>query len=77
MQPALSSSSIIISSTVPLTDSGLHLLDGSVLDGSGIYGSFVTYIAGLVSTYPNLFCSEATWQASITNYGTCGKFVYD
>lgn len=67
----------IITSTIPLSDAGLHLLDGSLIQGSGIYADFVTYISGLVSTYPDLFETEANWQTSVTNYGVCGKFVYD
>ena len=70
----------IVSSTIPLTDAGLHLLDGSVIDGSGIYSAFVSYIADLYgdgTNVPNYFCSEADWQQSITDYGVCGKFVYD
>lgn len=67
----------IITSTVPLSDAGLHLLDGSVISGSGAYSAFVTYIAGLVSSYPDLFETEANWQTSVTNFGACGKFVYD
>lgn len=67
----------IVPSVLPLTDAGLHLLDGSLIDGNGIYGEFVDYIAGLFSSYPNLFISEADWQASISSYGVCGKFVYD
>ena len=66
----------IVSSTIPLTDAGLHLLDGALINGSGIYSAFVDYIAGLDLT-ANYFCTEAEWQASVTNYGVCGKFVYD
>lgn len=66
----------IIESTLPLTDAGLHLLDGSLIS-SGSYADFVTYIAGLVSTYPDIFETEANWQASVSTYGVCGKFVYD
>ena len=66
-----------VHSLVPLTDAGLHLLDGSLISGSGSYADFVTYIAGLVSTYPDLFVTEAAWQQSVTTYGVCGKFVYD
>lgn len=66
----------IVSSTIPLTDAGLHLLDGSLIQGSGIYSAFVDYIAGLDLT-ANYFCTEAEWQASVTQYGVCGKFVYD
>ena len=67
----------IVASTIPLTDAGLHLLDGSLIQGSGIYSAFVTYIAGLVSTYPNLFVTESDWQTVVSTYGVCGKFVYD
>lgn len=67
----------IIQSTIPLSDAGLHLLDGALISGSGSYADFVTYIAGLVSGYPDLFETEANWQTSVTNYGVCGKFVYD
>lgn len=67
----------IVASTIPLTDAGLHLLDGALIQGGGIYSAFVTYIAGLVSTYPNLFVTESAWQTAVTTYGVCGKFVYD
>lgn len=67
----------IVASTLPLTDAGLHLLDGSLIQGDGIYSQFVTYISGLVSDYPNLFTTESNWQSSITSYDVCGKFVYD
>lgn len=32
-------------SPIPLIEAGLHLLDGALLDGNGIYGEFVDYIA--------------------------------
>lgn len=67
----------VLPSILPISDYGLHLLDGAVIDGTGIYSSFYSYIAGLVSTYPNLFISEADWQTAINTYGVCGKFVYD
>lgn len=67
----------IIPSVIPLTDAGLHLLDGALIQGSGIYSAFVTYIAGLVSTYPDCFTTESNWQTAVTTYGVCGKFVYD
>ena len=37
----------IVASTIPLTDAGLHLLDGSLIQGSGIYSAFVDYMAEL------------------------------
>ena len=40
----------IVTSTIPLTDAWLHLLDGSLIQGDGIYSAFVDYIAGLAST---------------------------
>ena len=67
----------IVTSTIPLTDAGLHLLDGSLLLSGGSYDAFITYIAGLVSTYPSLFTTEASWQSAVSSNGVCGKFVYD
>ena len=67
----------IIQSTIPLTDAGLHLLDGDLISGSGSYSAFVQYIANLISTYPSLFTTEADWQVTVNTYGICGKFVYD
>ena len=67
----------IIPSTIPLTDAGLHLLDGSLISGSGSYADFVSYIASIYDASANYFCSESDWQTSVTNYGVCGKFVYD
>lgn len=37
----------IVASTIPLTDAGLHLLDGTRLSGDGIYGEFAQYVADL------------------------------
>lgn len=67
----------IVASTIPLSDAGLHLLDGALISGAGSYAKFVNYIAGLVTNYPDLFTTEANWQSSVTTYGVCGKFVYD
>lgn len=67
----------VVTSVIPLSDAGLHLLDGSVLSGSGSYAQFVSYIAGIYNSSLNYFCSEADWQSSVSTYGVCGKFVYD
>lgn len=66
-------------SLLPLTDSGLHLLDGALLSGSGIYGDFVTYIGNLYNSHTadNCFISEGNWQNAVNSNGVCGKFVYD
>lgn len=68
----------IIQSTIPLTDAGLHLLDGSLLT-YGSYQAFIDYIADLYDSgnYDDIFETEANWQSSVTTYGVCGKFVYD
>lgn len=67
----------LVYSLVPVTDSGLHLLDGDLLDGTGIYADFYGYMADIQATAPQIFCSEADWQTSISTYGVCGKFVID
>lgn len=67
----------VVVSTIPLTDAGLHLLDGALVNGSGIYSAFVDYIAGLVTDYPDLFCTEADWQSEVAATGVCDKYVYD
>lgn len=69
----------IIISPVPLTDANLHLLDGALLSGSGTYADYVTMMSELYTADPtaNIWTDEATWQASVTNTGSCGKFVYD
>lgn len=67
----------IIESILPLTDAGLHLLDGALIQGSGIYSAFVTKIGELSSLYPSVFVTEADWQTSVNTYGVCGKFVYN
>ena len=67
----------IVPSTIALTEAGLHLLDGTLIQGTGIYAQFVTYMANLTTTQPDVFCTEADWQQSVTNYGACGKFVYN
>lgn len=63
-------------SSLPCTDAGLHLADGSLL-AYGSYKEFIDYIADIYNSSLNYFCSEADWQASVTTYGSCGKFVYD
>ena len=66
-------------SLIPLVDATVHLLDGSVIEGDGVYRNFVTYMAGLYADgeHGNLFATESNWQASVSAFGVCGKFVYD
>lgn len=77
-QNAVSSHNIgeVVTSTIPLTDAGLHLLDGSLIE-YGSYSAFVDYIATVYTSTPILFCTEAEWQTAVSTYGVCGKFVYD
>ena len=68
----------IVISTTPLTDAGLHLLDGALLN-YGSYQDVIDYYADLYNSgdYSAIFTTEATWQSTVTTYGVCGKFVYD
>lgn len=68
----------LVYSTIPITDAGLHLADGELLDGNGIYADFYDYMVGVYNAgHTSIFCSEADWQTSNTNYGKCGKYVLD
>lgn len=69
----------IVVSTIPLTDAGLHLLDGALISGSGSYSAFVSYMAELYNSgsYSARFTTEANWQASVASNGLCSQFVYD
>lgn len=67
----------IFASTVPVTDSTVHLLDGSTISQTGMYAAFATYLKSLQSSYPNLFTTETNWQTIVTINGECGKFVID
>lgn len=69
----------LIYSLIPLTDSGLHLMDGSLISGEGVYSDFVELISSLSTNtdYSNIFTTEALWQNTVSTYGSCGKFVYD
>jgi hypothetical protein len=65
----------LVHSIVPLTDAGLHLLDGTELQDNGVYAQGIAKIKALQTNYPGLFTTEADWQASVTAHGVCGKFV--
>lgn len=66
-------------SSIPIDDANLHLYDGAVLVGTGVYTEFVTYMKGIYNSgkYPKLFVTEAEWQNSVSTYGVCGKFVFN
>lgn len=70
----------IIHSLIPLNDAGLHLADGSLINGNGSYSAFYNYMLNLYgngTNPPAYFTDETTYQNSITTYGVCGKFVID
>ena len=62
----------IISSTLPLTDAGLHLLDGGLIQGGGIYQGFVDYIADLYynSSGSSEIRTNPIMTSNTTPYGT-------
>lgn len=83
--PALNARNIgeIIPSVLPLKDAGLHLLDGTVIDGNGIYGDFVDYIADLYNENPNAsyFAKSeivvSSWsQPNLASNGTMGGGLF-
>lgn len=43
----------LVYSMLPIEDASLHLVDGTVLSGSGMYADFVSYVAGLIADQPN------------------------
>lgn len=43
----------LVYSMLPIEDASLHLVDGTVLSGSGMYADFVSYVAGLIEDQPN------------------------
>ena len=62
----------------PLFNDGLHLLDGALLQGDGVYKSFIdNYIKPLYNSTPSRFVTETAWQQSVSTYGVCGFYVYD
>lgn len=69
----------IVTSSLPIIDSGLHLLDGTRLFNDGVYADFVNYIAELYEQNPNAnyFTDETTWQNRVAISGSCGKYVYN
>lgn len=60
----------IIESILPLTDAGLHLLDGALIHGDGIYSAFVDYMAKL---YNNIQGKDLPFvQPVLSANGTMG-----
>ena len=66
----------IIFSLIPQNDPSLHLLDGALIDGTGAYNAFYTYMLNVFNgSNRHCFTTESDWQTSVSTYGVCGKFV--
>lgn len=66
----------IIQSTIPLVDAGLHLADGSILDGTGIYKDFYNY---MMTGYENGIRISGTLTNNngvYSGFGTTDNFIY-
>lgn len=65
----------IVASVLPLKDAGLHLLDGSLISGSGMYGQFVDYIADLYEENPNASYFAQETSETTYNYVPVGNVI--
>ena len=52
----------MVSSSIPLNEASLHLLDGSTLDKNGIYKDFVSYMYSLYLTGSDLFLTDFDYE---------------
>ena len=62
----------LVVSAIPLTDAGLHLLDGELLEGKGIYSDFVNRMASRTEYNSNVF--TITGNPNITENGIGSGF---
>ncbi|MBR6099069.1 hypothetical protein IKP85_04915 [bacterium] len=69
----------LVYSLLPQQDACLHLADGALLQGDGIYSQFVDYIKNLYldNFEASFFATETSWQEQVSSYGVCAKFVYN
>lgn len=67
----------IFASAIPLTDSRVHLLDGSTIAQTGVYEEFATLIKSLIASGQPISCSQTEFDADVSATGNCGKFVVD
>lgn len=70
----------LIFSLIPIVDARLHLADGTLINGTGMFQAFYNYMLNLYgdgTNPPAYFTDETSWQNSVTTYGVCGKFVMD
>lgn len=62
----------IVASTIPLTDAGLHLLDGTIINGNGVYSDFAEYIAQLYADSPPQMKDVPFIQPLLSTWGNTG-----
>ena len=67
----------IFASAIPIADARVHLLDGSLIAQSGVYGDFATLIKNLVAAGQPITCTQAEFNSDVARTGNCGKFVID
>lgn len=65
----------VFASALPLTDSSVHALDGTTISQTGIYEQFAVYLKSLRDAGYNITCDQDDFDASVSTYGQCGKFV--
>ena len=67
----------IFASAIPQTDARVHLLDGSTISQTGVYADFANLIKALHFAGNNISCTQSEFDADVSTYGQCGKFVID
>lgn len=67
----------IFASAIPITDARVHLLDGSTISQTGVYETFANLIKALESAGQPITCTQTEFDADVSTYGQCGKFVVD
>lgn len=68
----------LVYSTIPLVNAGLHLADGVLIDGTGVYKEFYEHMSSVYDAgHTSIFATEADWQTAVSTYGKCGKYVLD
>ena len=67
----------IFASAIPIIDARVHLLDGSTISQTGVYETFANLIKALDSAGQPITCTQTEFDADVSTYGQCGKFVID
>ena len=67
----------IFASAIPITDARVHLLDGSIISQTGVYETFTNLIKALDASGQPITCTQTEFDADVSTYGQCGKFVID